>query len=35
MCECGGSGTVERHVFGIGLVERECPDDNCLYWNGE
>lgn len=35
MCECGGSGTVEVFIFGLGLTDRECPDDDCLYWSGE
>ena len=35
MCECGGTGTVERYSYAIGAHEIECPDDNCAYWNGE
>lgn len=35
MCECGGSGNVERFVVGLGLTEIQCPDDDCAYWSGE
>lgn len=35
MCECGGEGTVERFVTGLGITEVQCPDDECIYWNGD
>jgi hypothetical protein len=27
--DCLGATTVERHVFGLGIIETRCPNDWC------